>query len=130
MDETHWWTLPRLKQAHQTMLNNLPKRKIADPWMLEITTAPEPGTGSVAEATMDYAKAVDEGRVEGRHAVLLPSAGERRARPDHEGGRAGGGHRGVWAGGSVAGHRRDRGALERPDDGPGVSGNASGATAS
>jgi phage terminase large subunit-like protein len=63
MDETHWWTLPRLKQAHQTMLNNLAKRKIADPWMLEITTAPEPGTGSVAEATMDYAQAVDEGRV-------------------------------------------------------------------
>jgi hypothetical protein len=63
MDETHWWTLPRLKQAHQTMANNLAKRKIADPWMLEITTAPEPGTGSVAEATMDYAKAVDEGRV-------------------------------------------------------------------
>ena len=63
MDETHWWTLPRLKQAHQTMLNNLAKRKMADPWMLEITTAPEPGSGSVAEATMDYAKAVDEGRI-------------------------------------------------------------------
>jgi len=63
MDETHWWTLPRLKQAHQTMLNNLAKRKIADPWVLEITTAPEPGAGSVAEATMDYARAVDEGRV-------------------------------------------------------------------
>jgi phage terminase large subunit-like protein len=63
MDETHWWTLPRLKQAHQTMLNNLAKRKMADPWMLEITTAPEPGTGSVAEATWDYARAVDEGRV-------------------------------------------------------------------
>jgi hypothetical protein len=63
MDETHWWTLPRLKQAHQTMANNLAKRKIADPWMLEITTAPEPGAGSVAEATMDYAVAVDEGRI-------------------------------------------------------------------
>jgi phage terminase large subunit-like protein len=63
MDETHWWTLPRLKQAHQTMLANLAKRKIADPWMLEITTAPEPGTGSVAEATMEYAEAVDDGRV-------------------------------------------------------------------
>lgn len=63
MDETHWWTLPRLKQAHQTMSNNLAKRKIADPWMLEITTAPEPGAGSVAEGTMDYAQAVEEGRV-------------------------------------------------------------------
>jgi len=64
MDETHWWTLPRLKQAHQTMLQNLAKRKIANPWMLEITTAPEPGTGSVAEATMDYAIAVSEGKIE------------------------------------------------------------------
>lgn len=63
MDETHWWTLPRLKQAHQTMQNNLAKRKLADPWMLETTTAPEPGTGSVAEATMDYAKAVDDGLI-------------------------------------------------------------------
>lgn len=63
MDETHWWTLPRLKQAHQTMLNNLAKRKIAEPWMLETTTAPEPGTGSVAEATMDYAHAVEDGRI-------------------------------------------------------------------
>lgn len=62
-DETHWWVLPRLKQAHQTMLNNTVKRKMADPWVLEITTAPEPGTGSVAEATMDYALAVHEGRV-------------------------------------------------------------------
>lgn len=63
MDETHWWTLPRLKQAHQTMLANLAKRKIADPWMLEITTAPEPGSGSVAEATMEYAEAVSAGTV-------------------------------------------------------------------
>jgi phage terminase large subunit-like protein len=62
-DETHWWTLARLKQAHQTMMANLPKRKEADAWALEVTTAPEPGSGSVAEATMDYAKAINEGRV-------------------------------------------------------------------
>lgn len=61
-DETHWWVAPRLKQAHQTMLNNTAKRKLADPWVLEVTTAPEPGSGSVAEGTMDYAKAVDDGR--------------------------------------------------------------------
>jgi phage terminase large subunit-like protein len=62
MDETHWWTSARLKQAHQTMSANLAKRKIADGWMLEITTAPEPGSGSVAEATMEYALAVEQGR--------------------------------------------------------------------
>lgn len=62
-DETHWWTLPRLKQAHQTMLANLPKRRLSDAWALEITTAPEPGAGSVAEATMEYARAVADGRI-------------------------------------------------------------------
>jgi len=62
-DETHRMTLPRLKQAHQTMMANLPKRKIADAWALETTTAPEPGAGSIAEATMDYAKAIEAGLV-------------------------------------------------------------------
>jgi hypothetical protein len=62
LDETHRFTLPRLKQAHRTMLANLPKRKLADPWSLETTTAPAPGQGSVAEDTMEYAKAVAEGR--------------------------------------------------------------------
>lgn len=61
-DEVHRWTSPRLKQAHRTMLANLPKRKLADPWGLEITTAPAPGEGSVAEDTMEFAKAVAEGR--------------------------------------------------------------------
>lgn len=62
MDETHRWILPRLKQAHQVMMANLPKRKLADSWAFEITTAPEPGGGSVAEATMEYARAILEGR--------------------------------------------------------------------
>jgi phage terminase large subunit-like protein len=63
LDETHRWTLTRQKQAHTVMQTNIPKRKIADGWMLEVTTAPEPGAGSVAEGTMDYARAVDDGRV-------------------------------------------------------------------
>src|SRR5690606_3525133 len=42
-DETHWWTLPKLKAAHQTMLANLPKRRLADAWAIEVTTAFEPG---------------------------------------------------------------------------------------
>jgi phage terminase large subunit-like protein len=62
-DETHHMTSVRLKQAQQTMLANMPKRPAADPWALETTTAPEPGTGSIAEATMDYAKAVIAGKV-------------------------------------------------------------------
>lgn len=61
-DETHWWTLPRLKQAHQTMMANLPKRKLSDAWILEVTTAPEPGAGSVAEDTYEYARAISDGK--------------------------------------------------------------------
>ena len=60
---THWWTIPKLVRAHQTMMANLPKRKLSDAWALEVTTAPEPGSGSVAESTMNYAKAIAEGRV-------------------------------------------------------------------
>lgn len=62
-DETHWWTSQKLVRAHQTMMANLPKRKLSDAWALEVTTAPEPGSGSVAEGTMNYAKAINEGRV-------------------------------------------------------------------
>jgi hypothetical protein len=62
-DETHRFTLPRLVRAHQTMLANAPKRRLADAWSLETTTAPEPGAGSVAEATMEYAKQVESGIV-------------------------------------------------------------------
>jgi phage terminase large subunit-like protein len=61
-DETHRFTLPRLREAHRTMLANLPKRRAADPWALETTTAPAPGEGSVAERTMDYARAVAVGQ--------------------------------------------------------------------
>jgi phage terminase large subunit-like protein len=79
-DETHWWTLPRLRQAHQTMMANMPKRKMSDAWSLEITTAPEPGTGSVAEATMDYARAIAEGRAKDTRLFYF----HRQASDDHD----------------------------------------------
>lgn len=60
-DETHRLRLPNQLRAHRTMLANLPKRRLADAWALETTTAPEPGQGSVAEKTMDYARAVATG---------------------------------------------------------------------
>lgn len=59
---THRFALPALKSAHRTMLANLPKRKQADAWALETTTAPAPGERSVAEDTMTYARAVAQGR--------------------------------------------------------------------
>lgn len=63
-DETHRLVLPRLKQAHQTMMANLPKRRAADAWSLEITTSYEPGELSVAEGTMEYAKLVRAGKID------------------------------------------------------------------
>ncbi len=88
-DETHWWTLPKLIKAHQTMMANLPKRKLSDAWALEVTTAPEPGSGSVAEATMNYAKAVREGRVkDSRLFYFHRQAGEEHDITTEEGARA------------------------------------------
>ena len=63
-DETHRLNAPRVKSAHRTMLANIPKRRLADAWSLEITTAPAPGEGSVAEDTMDYARQVADGKIE------------------------------------------------------------------
>lgn len=59
-DETHRFTLESLQRAWRVMLANQAKRPIADPWALETTTAPEPGAGSVAETTMQYAQAMAE----------------------------------------------------------------------
>lgn len=61
-EETHRWYTPRLKNAYQTMSLNIPKRRTADAWSLEVTTAYKPGQGSIAEATMEHARAVAEGR--------------------------------------------------------------------
>jgi hypothetical protein len=62
-DETHRMARPRLKAAHRTMLANIPKRKLADAWSLETTTAPAPGEGSIAEDTMRFAKQIGEGKI-------------------------------------------------------------------
>jgi hypothetical protein len=57
-DETHLWTLPRLKTLHNTVTRNLVKRKKADGWALETTTMYCPGEESVAEETFN---AIDKG---------------------------------------------------------------------
>ena len=62
-DETHRFTTAALRRAHQTMLQNIPKRRASDSWSLETTTAYEPGERSVAEGTHNYAKMVAEGRL-------------------------------------------------------------------
>ena len=62
------------------MLANLPKRRLADAWALEVTTAPEPGAGSVAEATMEYARAIEEGRTKDASIFYF----HRQASDDHD----------------------------------------------
>ena len=46
---THRLHLPNHKAAIETMLNNLPKRPLEDPWQFSTTTAGEPGQDSYAE---------------------------------------------------------------------------------
>lgn len=62
-DETHRFVLPKLKQSHQTMLGNIPKRMLADAWSLETTTTYTPGEASVAEGTHEFAELVATGKV-------------------------------------------------------------------
>jgi phage terminase large subunit-like protein len=62
-DETHLFVQLRLRNVHATMSRNIPKRKAADPWSLETTTAFAPGEGSVAEAAKQYARDIVEGRI-------------------------------------------------------------------
>lgn len=61
-DETHRFVLPRLREAHQTMVGNIPKLMAFDPWSLETTTTYTPGEGSVAQGTHEYAELVDAGK--------------------------------------------------------------------
>lgn len=63
-DETHLFVSVRLKTAHATMLRNVGKRAIADPWSLETTTMYAPGEESVAELSHLYAEEIAAGKVD------------------------------------------------------------------
>lgn len=51
-DETHLYVLPELKKMYGTIRRNLGKRKIAEPWMLQTSTAYRPGEQSIFEETL------------------------------------------------------------------------------
>lgn len=55
-DETHLYTTPELRQMHRTVSRNLAKRKAAEPWLLDTTTAFQPGEESVAEQAFEMAR--------------------------------------------------------------------------
>jgi hypothetical protein len=48
-DETHLYVLPKLRQMYGTVARNTGKRKEAEPWILDTTTAWQPGERSIAE---------------------------------------------------------------------------------
>jgi phage terminase large subunit-like protein len=79
-DEPHRMTQARLVDAHQTMLQNIPKRPIADPWSLSTTTAGVPGEGSVAEKEKNYAEKVDAGKARDPQLFYF----HREASPGHD----------------------------------------------
>lgn len=62
-DESHLLTSDRLRQAHGTMLRNIPKRIAADAWTLETTTMYDPAEHSVAQGTHAYALDVASGKL-------------------------------------------------------------------
>jgi len=51
-DETHLYVLRELKSMYGTVRRNLGKRKAAEPWLLQTTTAYRPGEQSIAEETL------------------------------------------------------------------------------
>lgn len=59
---THLYTTPELRRMHRTVMRNLAKRKIADPWALETTTMYAPGERSVAEVAHEHVGKVAAGK--------------------------------------------------------------------
>jgi len=73
-DESHLYVLPELRSMYATVMRNLGKRKLADPWALQTTTAYRPGEGSIAEqkltawrkGTLDPSTYVDHREARGK----------------------------------------------------------------
>lgn len=51
-DESHLYVLRELKMMYGTVRRNLGKRKLAEPWLMQTTTAYRPGEQSIAEETL------------------------------------------------------------------------------
>lgn len=63
-DEPHRLVLPRQVEAHNTMVANLEKRALEDPWGMYVGTAGEQGEGSVAEGLHAEAEMIRDGTIE------------------------------------------------------------------
>lgn len=62
-DEPHRLILPRQIDAHETMVANLEKRVLEDPWGLYVGTAGEIGQGSIAEGLHQEAQMIESGEL-------------------------------------------------------------------
>lgn len=63
-DEPHRLYLPNHLKAYETMMANLEKRPLEDPWALSTSTAGQPGQGSIEENTHAEALAIAKGEVD------------------------------------------------------------------
>ena len=63
-DEPHRLHLPRQVEAHETMVANLEKRVLEDPWGLYVGTAGEIGEDSVAEGLHREAEQIRDGLID------------------------------------------------------------------
>lgn len=63
-DEPHLYILPEHKQMHATILRNLNKRLIAEPWAFESGTMYAPGQQSIAEASHTLAREIIKGKIQ------------------------------------------------------------------
>jgi phage terminase large subunit-like protein len=63
-DETHHWVTPELRRLHAVVKRNIVKRRVADGWLLETSTAYRPGEGSVAEGSLEVWRLVEAGEIE------------------------------------------------------------------
>lgn len=63
-DEPHRLILPRMIDAHETMVANLEKRVLEDPWGLYVGTAGEIGQNSIAEGLHEEAQAIAKGDID------------------------------------------------------------------
>lgn len=62
-DEPHRLFLPRQVSSHETMVANLEKRVLEDPWGAYVGTAGEPGQNSVAEGLHAEAELIARGEI-------------------------------------------------------------------
>jgi hypothetical protein len=63
-DEPHRLHMELQRQAHETMIQNLSKRQIEEPWALYTSTAGASGQGSVQEDVRHEAEKIDKGELD------------------------------------------------------------------